>query len=176
MIKVIAFDVFGTVVDFARTPVEEVKHYARQLKYFKETKEWKPLDLPQSWENLPTHYDSPIGLNLLRTKYIVVTCSNGPLGLMTKLLKNNYCHFDAIIPLEMNKVYKPDHRAYKTVLDTFNLKPEEMMMVTANRDFGDIEAAKELGIQPMYIRNRSKVKDIIDLYQHLKEGTIPQYE
>lgn len=158
-IKVLAFDVFGTVFDLSGVDREEVKSYARHIR----SPEWKPLTLPQSWETLPAHPDSAEGINLLREKFIVVTCSNGNLGLLTKLSKHNKVQWDAIIPLELNKVYKPNPKAYMTVCEVLNVLPEEVMMVTANATFGDLEASKALGMTPMLIRDENTPKDIIEL-------------
>ena len=147
--KIIAFDVFGTVFDFSNVPYEERKAYADHI----QQPEWSPLTLPASWENLPPHPDSQLGIEFLREQFIVVTCSNGPLGLLTKLSKNAGISWDAIIPLELNKVFKPNDRAYLTVCEVFGVEPRDVMMVTANKDFGDIEAAQRLGMQWSLIRN-----------------------
>lgn len=156
-IKIIAFDVFGTVVDLSGVDREEVKAYAHHIRQ----PVWSPLVLPESWEHLPPHPDSVVGLQWLRKKYIVVTCSNAPLGTMAKLSKNAGLQWDAIIPLELNKVYKPNQKAYYTVCQVFNVKPENVLMVTANKDFGDLEGAKSIGMQSVLIRDKSaSYKDI----------------
>lgn len=157
MIKVIAFDVFGTVFDLSGVDRDEIRAYARHIK--KEI--WSPLHLPKSWETLPAHPDSKEGIELLRKKYFVCTCSNGPLGLLSKLSKHNDISWDAIIPLELNRVYKPKLRAYMTVCEVLNVQPEEVCMVTANKDFGDLEASESLGMTPKLIRYEGD--NIIDL-------------
>lgn len=159
-IKVIAFDVFGTVFDLSGADRKEVKDYITHI----HEPVWSPLQLPKTWENLKAHPDSAEGIALLRKKFMVVTCSNGPLGLLAKLSKNNGINWDAIIPLEMNKVYKPNPRAYMTVCEVLNVLPEEMLMVTANKTFGDLEASRALGMEAILIRDEeSPVKTIIDL-------------
>lgn len=164
--KVIAFDVFGTVVDFSGIDRNEIKSYITQIK----EPVWKPLELPKSWEHLPAHADAKVGLELLRKNYIVVTCSNGPLGMMTKLSKNAGIQWDAIIPLELNKVYKPNPRAYLTVCEVLSVKPGNVLMVTANKTFGDLEASRKLGMQAVLIRDPSSVyADIIQLAFSLSE-------
>lgn len=164
MLKVIAFDVFGTVFDLSVAPHQEIKDYAKHIRQ----PEWAPLHLPKSWETLPAHKDSAKGIAMLREQFIVVTCSNGPLGLLTKLSKYNNVSWDAIIPLELNKVFKPNPKAYLTVCEVLDILPSEMMMVTANKDFGDLEAASKLGMQAQLIRGSSEVKDIIELANLLK--------
>lgn len=159
MVKVIAFDVFGTVVNLDGVERKDIKAYIDHIRKL----EWSPLKLPQSWESLPAHPDAAEGIARLRSKFIVVTCSNGPLGLLTKLSKHNRVSWDAIIPLELNKVFKPNPQAYLTVCSVLDVKPEEVLMVTANKDFGDLEASNSVGMRSQLIRNPNCPKDIIDL-------------
>ncbi len=165
MIKVIAFDLFGTVFDLSKVDHQEIRDYAIHLS----KPEWSPLHLPKSWEHLPAHPDSAEGISKLREKYMVVTCSNGPLGLTAKLLKNNKISFDAIIPLELNKVFKTNPKAYMTVCKVLDIKPEEMLMVTANEKFGDIEASRALGMQSILIHGKEGPKTIIELAEFLEK-------
>lgn len=165
LIKVIAFDVFGTVFDLSVANRQDIKDYANHI----HKDEWSPLKLPKEWETLPAHADSAEGIAQLRKKFIVVTCSNGPLGLLTKLSKHNGVQWDAIIPLEMNKVFKPNPKAYMTVCEFLDVKPEEVLMVTANEKFGDLEASKKLGMESILIRNGDGPKTIIELAERLNK-------
>lgn len=161
--KVIAFDVFGTVVDFSGAHREDVRAYARHIAQ----PEWSPLTLPASWEHLPPHPDSVVGINRLRQKFFVVTCSNGPLGLLAKLSKNAGIAWDAIVPLELNRVFKTRPKAYLTVCEVLGVEPKDVMMVTANETFGDLEAARALGMTPQLIRGTSPVPTITALADRL---------
>ena len=161
--KVIAFDVFGTVVDFSGVERDDVRNYIAQI----QRPEWAPLELPKSWESLPAFPDSAEGINRLREKYIVVTCSNGPLGLLTRLSKNAGIQWDAIIPLEMFKVYKPNPEAYLALCEVLAVNPKDVAMVTANPLFGDIEWAGSLGMTPILIRGESEIQTITQLADSL---------
>lgn len=126
------------------------------------------MRLPTSWETLPAHPDAREGIAKLRERFIVVTMSNGPLGLLTKLSKHNGISWDAIIPIEMKRVYKPNPVAYLTICDLLDVQPSEIMMVTANEKFGDLEAAQRLGMWTTLIRcpavsSRPAIPTIIDL-------------
>lgn len=156
--KVIAFDVFGTVFDLSGVPKEEIRAYAHHIR--QDT--WSPLFLPESWAKLPAHPDAAEGIERLRRDFTVVTCSNGPLGLLAKLSKHNGISWDAIIPLELNRVFKPDPFAYLTVCQVLEVKPKDVMMVTANEKFGDLEASKSLGMFPQLIRS-GNTETIIEL-------------
>lgn len=162
-LKVIAFDVFGTVVDFSSADREQVREYVRVTRL----PAWQPLHLPQSWAWLPPHPDSRWGIERLRSKYAVVTCSNGPLGLLAKLSKNAGIDWDAIIPLELNRVYKPRPDAYRTVCEVLDVLPSEVLMVTANKTFGDLEAAQSIGMQSVLIRGAEGLQSIIELAELL---------
>lgn len=157
--KVIAFDVFGTVFDLNRIPNEEINFYSCQI----QKDPWQPLILPESWENLPAHPDSAEGIAILRQHYQVVTMSNCPMKLLTKISKKNYITWDAIIPIECYKVYKPNPKAYSIIFELLDVNPEDVMMVTANPTFGDIQQAQNLGMIPQIIRHDKHPKDIIDL-------------
>lgn len=161
--KVIAFDVFGTVVDLSEADRQEVRDYANHIR----REQWSPLTLPYSWQWFPAHADSVEGIKRLRRKFFVVTCTNGPLGLIAKLSKFNGIEWDAIIPLELNRVFKPQPKAYLTVCEVLGVEPYDVMMVTANKAFGDIEASRTLGMTPRLIRGESPLKTIIDLAKSL---------
>lgn len=161
--EVIAFDVFGTVFDLSGVDREEVRAYVRHIRQ----PEWSPLRLPASWETLPAHPDAAEGIALLQRQFFVVTCSNGPLGLLARLSKRNGIVWDAIVPMELNRVYKPNPRAYLTVCEVLGVYSEEVTMVTANKDFGDLEAAAALGMKAALIRGDSVLKTIVDLARQL---------
>lgn len=159
--KVIAFDLFGTVFNLSAVDRQEIRDYADHIR----KPEWEPLTLPASWEHLPPFPDSAEGIAKLRKEFFVVTCSNAPLGLTAKLCKNGGIQFDAIIPLELNRVYKTNPRAYMTVCEVLGVPPQDVMMVTANKTFGDIEASGALGMTPMLIRGDSAIGSILDLHR-----------
>lgn len=165
--KVIAFDVFGTVFDLSQVDRAEVRDYAAQLKSA-ELNGFAPLNLPASWANMPAHPDSVAGIASLREKYIVVTLSNGPLPLQIAMAKNAGIEWDAIIPLEAARVYKPQPGAYKFACDMLRVDPSEVLMVTANEKFGDLEASRALGMQAVLIRGKDGPHSIIDLALHLE--------
>lgn len=160
-IRVIAFDVFGTIFDLSNVDKQEIRDYIAHIKQ----PEWTPLHLPDSWARLPTHDDAYHGLQKLRGSFSVVTCSNGPVPLLVKLSKNNGIEWDAVIPIHMNRVYKPNPKAYLTVCEVMWVQPSEVLMVTANEKFGDIEAAEALGMRAALIERPGRT--IIDLANEL---------
>lgn len=166
--KVIAFDLFGTVFDLAGVPREEIRAYIDHI----EKPEWSPLTLPASWEQLPPHPDAMEGLRRISGKYVVATCSNAPLGFTDRLLRSLPGTFDVVVPLEANRVFKPAAEAYLTVCQVVGVAPPRVLMVTANptlgrRDFGDVEAAREIGMQSVLIRGDSDIPTITALADRL---------
>ena len=168
MIKALLFDVLGTVVDLSIADKSDILAYANHIKQ----DVWQPLTLPSYWEHLPAFIDSAVGLDILRKKFTVVTCSNPPLGFLLRLSKNNGLNWDAIVPLELARVYKTNPAAYQHVADTIGLKPHECLMVTANRTFGDLEAANSIGMPSMLIDRKgetgSEVQTLFSLARRLQ--------
>lgn len=60
----------------------------------------------------------------------------------------------------MNRVYKPSPKAYMTVCDVLDVDPVDVLMVTANKAFGDIEASTKLGMKAQLIRDTGGLPDI----------------
>lgn len=145
-IKVFAFDIFNTVFSLGGIPREEIVAYGEHIK-----RPWSPLKLPEHWERLPAWPDSRPAIHRLKQYYQVVTCSNGPISLQTKLSKYNDIDWDFLIPLEERKIFKPSLLAYQPICDMMGVKPEEVCMVTANETFGDLEASAELGMHQVLI-------------------------
>lgn len=162
-LKVIAFDVFGTVFNLDNIPRQEIKDYVHHIRQ----PEWKPLALPSSWELMPIHPDSIEGVRRLRNKFKVVTCSNGPVKMLRALSRNAGIEWDCFIPLEENRVYKPDLRAYGTICETMGVDASEVLMVTANETSGDLEAPLKIGMNTMEIRGLEGPKTIIELAELL---------
>jgi FMN phosphatase YigB (HAD superfamily) len=167
-IKVIGFDCFNTVFDMSSIPRESVANYVSGSLDCKD-ESWRPLYLPVEWYNLKAHPDAALGIKSLRSKYIVTTMSNGPVELLSHISRTNGIDWDLITPIELRKVYKRNPEAYLTLCDLFRVHPREVMIVTANPTFGDVEVAGKLGMQYCIIRNGQPAwpKDILDLAQRL---------
>jgi 2-haloalkanoic acid dehalogenase type II len=149
MLKVLAFDVFGTVFDLSQVDRSEVRAYVEHIR----GPEWRPLELPESWRSLKAHADAAAGIARLRERFQVVTCSNGPIALLAEISKAAGISWDALIPLETAQVYKPNPRAYQLICDVMRVRADEVAMITANATFGDLEASGVLGMRPVLIRD-----------------------
>lgn len=156
----ILFDTFQTIFPLTR-PYEERKAYSDHIK-----KPWAPLTLPKEWQKLPIHPDAKEGLERLRTRFTVCTLSNGPLNILVPLSKYHQLSWDCIIPLEFAQVFKPNLEAYEFAYKTLGVTPWGCLMVSANKDFGDIEAARVVGMQSALIRHE-EFPSLLDLCNFL---------
>jgi HAD superfamily hydrolase (TIGR01509 family) len=164
MIKVIAFDLFGTVFDLSKTPREEIKDYISQVR----REEWLPLSLPKSWKDMPLFEDSKEGLKRLKKKYKLVTCSNAPISLQFDMMSGEILLlWDSFVNFYDVKAYKPDPKTYSLVYQTTGYQPYECLMVTGNEGSPDLEGAKKVGMQSIGIRNAGDCKNIIELAEIL---------
>lgn len=191
--KVLAFDVFGTVVDWHGSIAAEVTRLGLQvdpdafatawrqgykpamarvrsgelpwtkiddlhrmilddvLKTFKITSltEAQVRDLNLVWHRLAPWSETVEGLHKLKSQFTIVTLSNGNLGLLANMAKNAGLPWDLILSAEVFRHYKPDPETYLGVADTFNVLPEEVMLVAAHKD--DLVAAHACGLQTAFI-------------------------
>ena len=192
-LKILAFDVFGTVVDWHGSIASEVKRLGLQvdanefatawrngykpamarvrsgelpwtkiddlhrmilvdiLRDFKITSlsESEVRELNLVWHRLNPWPDTIEGLIRLKSKFTIVTLSNGNLGLLADMAKNAGLPWDLILSAEVFRHYKPDPETYLGVAETFDVRPEQVMLVAAHKD--DLLAAKACGLQTAFI-------------------------
>lgn len=161
MLKAICFDVCNTLLDADSADAEALADYCDQIAPWRhehlEPLAWRPLDLPESLAAMEPFPDSARAIERLRQVGLTcVTLSNWPLGFQIRALRNAGIVVDGIIPLELCQAYKPDRgflAPYKLAIEILGFAPHEIAMVSANRTFGDLEAAAELGMRPILIRD-----------------------
>ncbi len=190
--KILAFDVFGTVVDWHGSICREAETMMPGLDGAAFANAWragyKPamaevrsgqlgwtriddlhrriLDrilpefgqgLPQAqrqqlnlaWHRLAPWPDAVEGLARLKSRFTIVTLSNGNLGLLANMAKHAGLPWDLILSAEVFRHYKPDPEAYLGVAEVFAVQPEEVMLVATHED--DLEAAQQCGLQTAYV-------------------------
>ncbi len=191
--KILAFDVFGTVVDWHGSIAAEAKRIDLPVDANEFATAWrngyKPAmarvrsgelpwtkiddlhrmildeilktfnitslsesqinDLNLVWHRLNPWIDTVEGLTRLKSKFTIVTLSNGNLGLLADMAKNAGLPWDLILSAEVFRHYKPDPETYLGVAEIFNVSPEEVMLVAAHKD--DLVAAKACGLQNAFI-------------------------
>ena len=191
--KVIAFDIFGTVVDWHGSITAEVqklklpvdanafatawrKGYQPAMARVRSGElPWTKIDdlhrmildeilqefaithlserdkrhLNLVWHRLNPWPDTVRGLTQLKSKFIIVTLSNGNLGLLANMAKNAALPWDLILSAEVFRHYKPDPETYLGVAEIFDLQPLEVMLAAAHKD--DLLAAHHCGLQTAFI-------------------------
>lgn len=111
-------------------------------------------DLNFVWHRLDTWNDSVGGVNRLKSRHIVATCSNGNIALMVNLARHTGLNWDMILGGEVAKAYKPDRDAYLRSAAFLGLAPEECCMVAAHNE--DLAAARSFGLQTAYVERRNE--------------------
>ena len=149
MIKVLAFDLFGTVFDLSGTPRSEIKAYSDHIR----KPEWSPLVLPESWIDLPLFPDALEGLNKLQERYSVIVASNAPAEFTEQLMDKHDLPFNGVVDFASQRVFKPHYKSYDVIATHYNIPSNEYLMITANKDFGDIAGAIHAGMSSQLIRH-----------------------
>jgi 2-haloacid dehalogenase len=119
--------------------------------------------LNRVWHRLNPWPDVVAGLTRLKTRHLICTLSNGNIGLLTNMAKRAGLPWDCILSAEVFRAYKPDPRAYLGVAHTFDVTPEQVMLVAAHQD--DLAAARACGLATAYIERplefgAGSVKDV----------------
>ena len=102
------------------------------------------------WHRLPAWPDTVNGLQLLRSRYVTTTLSNGGVAHLVDLNRFAGLSFDCILSTEMANTYKPDPRTYQLVPSLLRVRPEEAMMVASH--VYDLKAAASQGLRTGFVR------------------------
>jgi 2-haloacid dehalogenase len=196
-VKAVLFDVFGTVVDWRTSLIEDLAAYGQtrgiHTRWTAFVDEWRALYQPSmeevrsgrrawtildvlhresldillsqhglghvseedraymvsAWHRLKPWPDVVAGLTRLRTRYIIGTLSNGNVGLLTRMAKNNALPWDVILGAETARAYKPMPMAYLSAAALLNLMPGEVMLAAAHNS--DLAAAQQQGLATAFI-------------------------
>ena len=162
MIKALVFDVFGTVVDWRTSVIEECisleKHTGISGDWEKLTDMWRQNYMPsmdkvrngeREWVNLDTlHKESLINI-LKESKYSISTLSNGGIDLLSNMAIKQNLPWDNIFSAETFLHYKPDPETYLGAAKILKLLPEEVMLVAAHNQ--DLLAAKKYGLKTAFV-------------------------
>ena len=106
-------------------------------------------ELNRIWHRLQPWPDTVEGLTLLKQQFTIVTLSNGNLGLLANMAKHASLPWDLILSAEVFRHYKPDPETYLGVANTFDIPPEDVMLVASHKD--DLLAAHLCGLQTAFI-------------------------
>ena len=191
--RALAFDVFGTVVDWrssvaraaasvlaadvdalAFTDAWRSRYFTGMRSYAKSGRGFVKLDilhremlddllaetgialadadraaLVLAWHRLDPWPDSVAGLTRLKSRFPIVTCSNGHIALLVAMARHASLPWDAILGAELAGAYKPAKTAYLATAAALDIAPAELCMVAAHH--GDLVAARAAGLQTAFI-------------------------
>ena len=198
--KALAFDVFGTVVDWRTSVAREsaaflamIGHDANTAAAFADAwrgqyiaamigmrksgrafvpldvlhremleatlREWQidPVSLDEAlladwnraWHRLDPWPDTVAGLTRLKTRFPIVTLSNGNVALLLAMARRAGLPWDAILGAEVSGAYKPDPRAYLHTAEVLGIAPHELCLVAAHH--GDLAGARACGLLCAYV-------------------------
>ena len=105
--------------------------------------------LNRVWHRLDPWPDSAAGLTRLKTCFTISTLSNGNISLLTDMAKHGGLPWDCVLSAEVFHAYKPAPAVYLGAAQTFDLAPQQVMMVAAHQE--DLAAARDCGLQTAYI-------------------------
>ena len=102
-----------------------------------------------AWHRLDPWPDAAEGLARLRTRFPVVSLSNGNVAMMVGLSRHGGLTWDAILGAEFAGSYKTDPAVYLRTAEALALKPDELCLVAAHH--GDLAAARACGLATAYV-------------------------
>jgi 2-haloacid dehalogenase len=110
--------------------------------------------IARRWHKLDAWLDFVPALARLRTRYICVSFTILSLSLIIDVSRRNGILWDAIIPCEMLRVYKPQPRAYQLAARLIDVAPAEIVMVACHNF--DLDAARGEGYRTAFVHRPSE--------------------
>lgn len=102
------------------------------------------------WHALDAWPDFAPALARLRQRYVCVSFTILSLSLVVDVSRRNGLGWDAVIPCEMLRVYKPRPEAYRRAAALLGMSPDEILMVACHNF--DLDAARGEGYRTAFVR------------------------
>lgn len=113
--------------------------------------------LNRVWHRLAPWPDAVGGLNRMKSRHILATCSNGNIALMVNMAKHNGLPWDMVLGAEITQAYKPMRECYLGSAAALDLDPGECCMVAAHNE--DLAAAQSFGLMTAYVERPLEYSD-----------------
>lgn len=168
--KVAFLDLNNTCLQMKGATREQIERYVNHIRH----SSWHPLTLPNCWRFFEPWPELGASLNAFFDMEIkTVTLSNNPIDVQIDQCRHAMVQFDWMVPLESYHVFKPDVKAYQVACHLLNVAPEDALMVTANKDFGDLEGAASIGMPSVWIDRKNDnpnrpIKNLMDLVRSME--------
>ncbi len=113
------------------------------------------------WREMAAWPDVPVGLPLLRSRYVVAPFTILRTALVIEASRNAGLSWDAIISCEMIGVYKTQRPAYEAAARWLDLPHDRVMLVSTHNN--DIRAARSYGFHTAFLYRPTEWWDIPSL-------------
>lgn len=111
--------------------------------------------IAERWHQLDAWPDFAAALRRLRRHHICVSFTILSLSLIVDVSRRNGIDWDAVIPCEMLRVYKPLPDAYRRAAALLAVEPREILMVACHNF--DLDAARGVGYRTAFVRRPDEV-------------------
>ena len=106
--------------------------------------------IARQWHRLDAWPDFATALRRLRRNRVCVSFTILSLSLIVDVSRRNGIDWDAVIPCEMLRVYKPLPDAYRCAAGFLAVEPREILMVACHNF--DLNAARGVGYRTAFVR------------------------
>lgn len=101
--------------------------------------------LNRAWHRLDPWPDAIAGLQLLKSRYVISTLSNGNIALLVNMAKRAGLPWDCVLSAEIMQHYKPDREVYQGAARLLGFALDEVLMVAAHPS--DLRGAARAGLR-----------------------------
>ena len=113
--------------------------------------------IAERWHQLDAWPDFAAALRRLRRHRICVSFTILSLSLIVDASRRNGIDWDAVLPCEMLRVYKPHPDAYRRAAALLAVEPHEILMVACHNF--DLDAARGVGYRTAFVRRPRRSGD-----------------
>ena len=112
--------------------------------------------------------------NLKERKFKLAILSNGTPELLNDLVKNNDLKnlFDDLFSIEEVQIYKPDSKVYDLPIKKYNVKPNEIVFLSANT--WDVSGGGNYGYNSIWVNRNKSHFDNLDYIPKNEIGNLTQ--
>ena len=112
--------------------------------------------------------------NLKERKFKLAILSNGTPRLLNDLVKNNDLNnlFDDLFSIEEVQIYKPDSKVYDLPIKKYNIKPNEIVFLSANT--WDVSGGGNYGYHSIWVNRNKSHFDNLDYLPKNEIGNLTQ--
>jgi len=112
--------------------------------------------------------------NLKESKFKLAILSNGTPELLNDLVKKNDLNnlFDDLFSIEEVQIYKPDSKVYDLPIKKYNIKPNELVFLSANT--WDVSGGGNYGYHSIWVNRNKSHFDNLDYLPKNEIGNLTQ--